>query len=251
MPVTFAPWPGNAGSEESSLGHMPAGERWLFDESVTVVFEDMLRRSIPNLDGMRSLVHEVACTYRQDATTLVDLGASRGDAMAPLVEAYRERNRYALVEVSTPMADVCRERFASDKSVAVYGTDLRSAYPPVRDASVTLSVLTLQFIPIEHRLRLLRNVFNSTVSGGAFIVVEKILGSTAEVDELLTRIYYGSKKRNGYSQEEIDRKRISLEGVLVPVTERWNVDLLQSAGFGPVECFWRSMNFAAWLAVKP
>lgn len=235
----------------TSLGHLPAGERWAFDESVTKVFEDMLRRSIPNLDGMRGLVHEVASAYRQEGTTLVDLGASRGDAMAPLVEAYGDANRYALVEVSKPMAEVCRSRFDANRGVVVYETDLRSAYPPVRDASVTLSVLTLQFIPIEYRLKLLKRAYESTLPGGAFILVEKILGSSAEVNELLTKLYYCSKARNGYTQEEIDRKRVSLEGVLVPVTERWNVDLLTAAGFGPVECFWRSMNFAAWVAVKP
>jgi tRNA (cmo5U34)-methyltransferase len=43
---------------------------------------------------------------------------------------------------------------------------------------------------------------------------------------------------------------LSLEGVLVPVTAAWNEYLLRSAGFSHVDCFWRWMNFAAWVAVK-
>mgnify|MGYP001601651293 CR=1 FL=1 len=62
--------------------------------------------------------------------------------------------------------------------------------------------------------------------------------------------YHELKERHGYSREEIDRKRLALEGVLVPVTARWNEDMLRRAGFREVDCVWRWMNFAGWGAVK-
>ena len=46
----------------------------------------------------------------------------------------------------------------------------------------------------------------------------------------------------------IDRKRISLEGVLVPVTAARNGDFLRDRD---VERFWRCLNLAAWFAIKP
>ena len=42
----------------------------------------------------------------------------------------------------------------------------------------------------------------------------------------------------------------SLEGVLVPVTASWNEELLAKAGFKQIDCFWRWMNFAGWIAIK-
>ncbi len=63
-------------------------------------------------------------------------------------------------------------------------------------------------------------------------------------------IYYDLKAENGYSQDQIERKRLSLEGVLVPVTAHWNEEMLKTAGFVEVDCFWRWMNFAGWVAVK-
>ena len=82
------------------------------------------------------------------------------------------------------------------------------------------------------------------------IVVEKILGDGIASDTMLTDIYYDLKKENGYSEESIARKRLSLEGVLVPVTAKWNEDLLRQAGFQEVECIWRWMNFAGCVGVK-
>jgi len=48
----------------------------------------------------------------------------------------------------------------------------------------------------------------------------------------------------------VSRKKESLEGVLVPVTARWNEQMLEEAGFRHVDCFWRWMKFAGWVAVK-
>jgi tRNA (cmo5U34)-methyltransferase len=115
---------------------------------------------------------------------------------------------------------------------------------------VTLAVLTLQFIPIEHRQRVIRNAYRNTVPGGALIVVEKVLGAASELDDLFTARYLAQKAANGYTSEEIDRKRAALEGVLVPVTARANEEMLRAEGWGPVDCFWRWVNFVGWIAIR-
>src|SRR5689334_11422592 len=127
---------------------MPNGT-WEFDASVTQVFDDMLQRSIPQYEVMRRTVFELACAYVKDDETIVDLGCSRGEALAPFVQKFGAYNRYMGVEVSKPMLEAARERFASMIAaglVDIREVDLRVAYPPVR-ACVTLCVLTLQFTP--------------------------------------------------------------------------------------------------------
>ena len=230
---------------------LPQG-KWEFDTEVTDVFEEMLRRSIPQYDVMRKAVFEIASRFAKEKTAIVDLGCSRGDALVPLVNRFGAYNRFVGVEVSQPMIEAARKRFQGYIDcgvVSIRDLDLRHQFPPER-ASVILSVLTLQFTPIEYRLKIVREAFNSLIPGGALILVEKILGSSADLDSLLVDLYYGMKRENGYSQEEIDRKRLSLEGVLVPVTASWNEQLLHQCGFSEVDCFWRYLNFAGWVAVK-
>lgn len=237
---------------DSSLGHMPEG-RWAFDNGVTQVFDDMLRRSIPQYDVMRQSVFDVGCRFVKKDTDIVDLGCARGEALAPFVDRFGAQNRYLGVEVSEPMLAATRQRFSGligTGLMRVQNCDLRYTYPAAK-ASLTLSIFTVQFVPIEYRPRLLADVFASTAPGGAVILAEKIIGSTGANDRLFVDLYYDMKRQNGYSQEEIDRKRFSLEGVLVPVTAKWNEDLLREAGFTRVENFWRWMNFGAWLGVKP
>jgi len=235
----------------SSLGHQPDG-KWTFDESVTSVFDDMLARSIPQLSMMRELVSEVASRFVQPGTNILDLGCSLGEALVPLIDRYGSTNRFIGIEASAPMLAACRERFASliaAGTVDIREQNLREAYPE-EQASVTLCILALMFTPIEHRFRILNDIFTHTLPSGALVIVEKVLGGDARTDALLVDLYHHHKRAAGYTQEEIDRKRLALEGVLVPVTSAWNEQLLRGAGFSHVECFWRSLNFCGWLAIK-
>ena len=229
---------------------MPEG-RWSFDGDVTEAFDDMLRRSIPQYDWLRAASFRLGSRYVKPGTSIIDLGCSRGEALQPFVDKFGAHNRFVGIDVSEPMLAVARERFAGylgSGVVDIRNLDLRTDYPPER-ASLVLSVLTLQFIPIEFRQQLVRWIRSSLISGGALILVEKVLGETAHLDEVLVAEYLDMKRRNGYTEEQIERKRLSLQGVLVPVTARWNEDMLRAAGFAEIDCFWRQMNFAGWLAI--
>lgn len=225
--------------------------KWTFDENVTEVFDDMLERSIPGYSEMRKLCYSLSLQYCKPNTHIVDLGCSTGGAIAKLVPKVSNDITFIGVEISKPMREKARERFQGypESKVKIIDCDLREGYPKV-SASVVISCLTLQFIPIEYRQNIINNVFQSLTKGGIFIFVEKILGSNAVMDDLLVKEYYKIKGENGYSTEQINSKRKSLEGVLVPVTSKWNEDMLKNTGFTEIECFWRVLNFAGWVAIK-
>lgn len=234
--------------------------RWVFDEEVTRAFNDMLERSIPQYEVMRAVVHDIAIAFLEaegvgarKSPLVVDLGCSRGEAIAMLLETLRVRRldaRFVGLDLSAPMVDAARQRFVDEPDVEVVRLDLRAGYPRVTPAQVTLAILTLQFIPIEYRQSVLKRVYEHTTKGGCFILVEKVLGQTAQLDDVMVSRYLDMKRANGYSEEEIIRKRLALEGVLVPITASWNEQLLTRAGFEAVDCVWRWMNFAAWAAIR-
>lgn len=240
------------GEQRMGEDHTVPGEKWKFDKDVTDVFDNMLERSIPQYDVMRNSCYDLAVKFAQRDTNIVDLGCSRGEAMKRLIDHFGINNRFVGVEVSQPMLEAVRQRFDGlirAGVVEILDMDLRTHYPPVL-ASVTLCVLTLQFTPIEYRLQILDNIYKHTASGGALILVEKVLGGTSSINDAMVENYWRMKMQNGYTADEVERKRLSLEGVLVPLTARMNEEQLHIAGFREVDTFWRWMNFAAWIAVK-
>lgn len=216
-----------------------------FDAEVAERFDDMLERSIPGYEDMRAVVTELAAQYLPKRGTVLDLGCSRGEALLRVIDAAGGEARGIGVELSEPMGDAARAR-----GVHVLGLDLRVHFPAERDLDVVLAVLTLQFIPIEHRARVVAKAHDSLRPGGAMLVVEKVLGASEATGRPMIEAHDRRKRALGYSDEEITRNLLALEGVLVPVTAAWNEDMLRSAGFRHVECAWRCLNFAGWLAVR-
>lgn len=234
-----------------SVGHRPDGA-WKFDAAVTDCFDDMLARSIPDYEGMMRTVDEVGRRFVVPNTDVVDLGCSRGRGVEQHLRVFGAQNRYVLCDESEPMLDVCRQKFEGwgrSGVMRILNHDLRTGLPGCR-ASLVLSVLTLQFVPMEYRPTIIADVFSKLVPGGAFILVEKVIAASTLTQEHLAEVYRAHKLSSGYSEGDVDEKRRSLEHVLVPVTSAWNEELLEKAGFRDVECIWRHINFAAWLAVK-
>ena len=235
---------------QNSLEHEPKTDKWEFDEEVTAVFDDMLERSIPDYYNMRELVHKLTKKYARPNTVILDLGCSTGGAFKKAISELPD-NFFVGIEISEPMRRKAEENFRGIERVTILNYDLRNGLPKIKKkVSVILSVLTIQFTPIEYRLNIIKDVYKSLSKGGVFIFVEKVLGETAEIDNTLVKLYYDLKGENGYTQEKIQKKRKSLEGVLVPVTSSWNIELLKKAGFEDIDCFWRYLNFAGYIAVK-
>lgn len=229
----------------------PAGSQWKFTQEVADVFENMLERSIPELDGMRDVVTRLACKFALPNTQVIDLGCSAGGSLIPIIREKGRTVSYIGVENSVPMIEKAEELIgALNVDYLLQNMDLRSQFPQADNCSVILSVLTLQFIPMEHRQSLLHRVISSLNSGGAFVLVEKVLGNDHFLNDLMTTLYQQMKRDNGYSEVQIAEKKRSLENALVPVSARSNEELLRSAGFKHVECIWRNLQFVGWIAVK-
>ena len=231
---------------------IPDGQKWEFDDEVSAVFDDMLSRSIPDYQGMRNFCEALGANFITPKTEIVDIGCSLGRAVEGLVNKYSTANTFALYDVSEPMLKRCRRRYEKlieSGRVRVENYDLRQGLKN-QNCSLVLSILTLQFTPLEYRHKIVQSIYNALNKGGAFIFVEKVLGNTSQLDSVLVKEYYALKSANLYTQEQIESKRKSLEGVLVPLTAAWNEDLLKQTGFRQIDCFWRQLNFAGWIAVK-
>ena len=184
---------------------------------------------------------------------LLDIGCSDGLMLDALFTRLGSSCRFTGIDISEPMLNKARERFSEQimrGQITISNCDLRTDFPSGEFDLIT-SILSIQFTPIEYRQHIIQNIYDSLSDNkGCFIMVEKVLGNTDYLNKLMVDTYYTMKEANGYSQEQIERKRLSLEGVLVPVTNEWNIQLLKQSGFRQVDVFWRWMNFVGYIAIK-
>ena len=220
-----------------------------FDENVARVFDDMISRSVPLYADVQRSVPVLADLLDHDPIKVVDLGCSTGTSLIHLAQSLPDRNLELIgVDNSAAMLAKCDEKLAKvqlQQKIETHLSDVRQF--EFSDASIVLMNYTLQFIEAENRPAVLERIRNSIRSGGFLLVSEKVVHHQPRVDNALVELYFEYKRRQGYSELEISRKRDALENVLVPLTVSENIEMLHLAGFERVELLLKWFNFATFV----
>jgi tRNA (cmo5U34)-methyltransferase len=223
-----------------------------FGANVAKVFDDMVSRSVPFYGEIQRMVAELAADHTQPGTDVYDLGCSTGTTLIGMNTLVDPNIRFIGIDDSQEMLDKCKSKLMEIGFSRNY--DLRCADlgrgVEVSNASVVVLCLTLQFVRPIYREKLLRDIYQGLVPGGALILVEKILAEDSRYNRDFIEYYFDYKRRNDYSEMEISQKREALENVLVPYKLSENIALLRDHGFAHCEVFFKWYNFAGLIAVK-
>lgn len=222
-----------------------------FNQEVASVFDDMAARSIPFYQEVLSSAIEWARMYSRSYSKVYDIGCSTGSALALLCQNIPWPLDLIGIDNSQAMLDKAAEKVALYKSKNKITLLCENALDvSFQDASLMLCNFTLQFIPVRDRAILLQNIFSGLRPGGLLFLSEKIRSTDPEFQETQTYIYESFKRRNGYSQSEIERKKESLDHVLIPLTLSEQFDLLERSGFSSAEIVLKWHPFVSLVARK-
>jgi len=219
---------------------------FVFDDHVTRVFADMIRRSVPGYGQTLQMVELLAHQYAQPQSRMYDLGCSLGAATMALVKGSSGRDCHIIgVDNSPAMVERCRDLLKGE-SVEIICQDILDC--EIRDASVVVLNFVLQFIPKPKRLELIQHIRQGLRPGGVLILSEKIAFADAEENRHQIDLHEAFKRANGYSELEISRKRTALENILIPETLDAHHQRLQQAGFTASHTWFQCFNFSSMIA---
>lgn len=231
------------------------GSDFEFNADVAAVFDDMLVRSVPFYNEQQALIQEAAQKFYLAGTRIYDLGCSTATTLIRLAKALGPAVRLVGFDNSGPMLDKARgniERAGCGAQIELHHLDLNEdvTAADLSNAGVVTLCWTLQFVRPVKRDALIRWIYSGMTPGAVLIVTEKVLTNSSDMNRYFIEFYYDFKRRNGYSEEEILRKREALENVLIPYRVDENIELFRRNGFPVVETFFQWFNFAGFMAVK-
>jgi len=223
-----------------------------FDEKVASVFDDMLDRSVPFYGEMQRMIAEMAGDFAVPGTNIYDLGCSTGNTLLKLDATVPKSAKFIGIDYSEEMLERCRQKLAQhefERDHELICADLNGGVR-IYNASMVLMVLTLQFVRPLYRDALIGTILEGLNENGCLILVEKVLGEDSVFNRLFIDYYYDLKKRHGYTELEIARKREALENVLIPYKLLENREMLLRAGFRYCDVFFKWYNFCGIIALK-
>jgi tRNA (cmo5U34)-methyltransferase len=234
----------------------PVVRAFEFNEGVAHVFDDMAERSIPHYKDVQEMVTTLALTFYQEGSRIYDLGCSTGTTIALILEGLKEHglNDYFIkgVDNSAPMCKEAVEKLEGlnydPEKIVIEEADIMDE--TIENASVVIMNYTLQFIDPFHREELIRKIYKGLNHNGILLVSDKTLQSHTDISRIFVDNYYNLKRKNGYSELEIARKREALENVLIPYPIAEEEDLFKLCGFEAVDLFYTWYNFSSFICLK-
>lgn len=226
---------------------------FIFDKSVVDVFDDMLFRSVPFYKEAQRMMAELAVAYAQHGSVVYDLGCSHGNTAFMIANTASDKKiKIVGIDNSKEMIKAANIRKKNCKQVVNLSFEYGDITEPMvmKNASVAIMSLTLQFIRPARRLGILKHIYQSLKPNGALILLEKNIVHDSDLNRLFIDLYYKFKRRNNYSDMEISKKRVALENVLIPYSIEENIGLLKSAGFAKTASFFQWYNFSGLIAIK-
>ena len=226
------------------------GERpFVFDAAVSTAFDDMATRSIPYYAELQLATCSLCLEFATPGSTVIDVGCSTGTLFQLIAPRLAARNVKLIgIDSSADMIARAQEKLREFMQfISWQQSEAQDAEFPA--AQIIIMNYTLQFVPLQHRPRVLRQIRESLDPKGALIMSEKISFDCAATQSRYDSLYYQFKRRNGYSDEEIEAKRRALEGVLVPQTLENHYNALTEAGFQLPEIFLQGYQFVSMLVL--
>ena len=225
---------------------------WSFkSKNIANNFDDHVRQSVPLYDEVQRMVVEIAEYFVRDDDLIVDLGVSTGTTIKNIKDNITRKNILSVgIDESQEMLDIAKTRLGDTKLVLHNLNEGMASLPFNNNISLSILLFTLQFIKVEKREMLLRQLYQNTREGGAVVLVEKVLGNDAHFNEMMIDLYHDMKIRNGLNAIDNQVKSKSLRGIMSPVTLDDNERLLHTAGFNRVDTFFKWYNFVGFIAIK-
>jgi tRNA (cmo5U34)-methyltransferase len=212
-----------------------------FDFSKVHNFDDHIRRSIPTVEEMYRLCHAVTYSFSQDGTQVVDLGCSTGKFLIDTPK--RAGVRYNGI-------DRCHWQREEAAQTAFHDLDIvltvRDGW--MENASVILSLFTLQFLPYRDRVEVIERAAEGLVSGGAMIIAEKTHLADAHLADVVERDLI-EWKRGNFDDKDILNKSAQLAGSMRRISQYDLANVMRN-NFDSVSTIWAHGQFICMVGVK-
>jgi tRNA (cmo5U34)-methyltransferase len=227
-------------------------EDFSFDKAVSDAFDDMVDRSVPGYRTLIANIGPIATHFLRPNTTCDDLGCSHGAASLSIFNCLKDDSiAIHAIDNSSAMVEQCKKLVLQAGANACINTQLADINDTdIQNASVVVLNLTLQFLPLDQRHKLLEKIITGMNSGGACILTEKIIFKNDYTENLLQQLHNNFKSANQYSQLEISQKRKAIEKVLIRESLADHQQRLIDVGFSNVTAWFQCLNFVSLIAVK-
>ena len=170
---------------------------WTFGSATPAAFDGHVVRSVPFYEACHELVVDLADHLVRRGGRCYDLGCSTGSLTQRLAIRLAPRGAEVIgVDRESGMVALAAERCGGRARFQTQALENLQLEP----ADLLVAFYTLQFVPLPSRQQVVDKLRASLGPGGALILFEKVLSSSARGQAISAEIYRDWKLRQGFTQ---------------------------------------------------
>lgn len=208
-------------------------------------YDQKRRKLIPGFDFFYGTAVELSRDTNPDH--ILDIGTGTG-LLAELFALQHPRAKLTLIDLSEPMLDQARVRFAHKSDVSYQQMDYSEGLPE-GPFDLVVSGLSIHHLSHTDKQKLFQQIYAVLNPGGRFINADQALGPTA----MLEKMYYAdwTARINATDLSEQDQsashERRKLDQT---ATLEDQLNWLKAAGFKHVDCVYKHYFLAVMMGIK-
>ncbi|BFM41064.1 class I SAM-dependent methyltransferase [Synechocystis sp. LKSZ1] len=183
-------------------------------------------------EGEAVLLSQVPLTVRR----ILDLGTGDGRLLALLKIDRPEANGIAL-DFSETMLTAARERFAPNPRVEVMAHNLEDPLPDLGPFEAIVSSFAIHHLADDRKQALYGEIYDRLAPGGIFCNLEHVASPTERLHRRFMQAIGFDPNHEDPSNQLVD----------VETQLQW----LRNLGFIDVDCYWKWLEMALLIGVKP
>ncbi len=234
---------------EVGEGIQAGAGNWSFSGKTVEEFEGHIGRSVPLYKEGHSLICDISDFFIKQNSIIYELGCATGRLTKMIAEhnKHKTKAKFIGLDVEEDMINYANSKL-NDERIEFHKGDVVD-YEYERSDFI-IAYYTFQFLSPSKRQSLFNRLYESLNWGGCLILFEKVRGSDARFQDIMTSLYTDFKLRAGYTPEQIIGKSRSLKGVLEPYSSNANIDMMKRAGFEDINTIFKYICFEGFIAIK-
>ena len=222
---------------------------WDFGGDVSKTFVEHAKKSIIGYEEGHKIICKLSDFFCKDNNTILEIGVSTGELLKKMVKHNNHKKNLKYIGIDNQKNMIAKAKSEiKNRAVRLEVSDITKKKLPKNE--FTISYYTLQFIPPKYRQKVFDNIYSSLSWGGGFVMFEKVRGSDARFQDIMSNLYVNFKTEMGFSASEILGKAESIKGVLEPFSTDGNIGLLKRAGFVDVMSIYKNICFEGFFCIK-
>lgn len=210
-------------------------------------YDKQRRLFIPCFDDFYGVAVE-NLTLETDSPLLLDIGAGTGLFSEMVLKKYPQA-RIELIDISSDMLQIAKERLASYPEVTFTIADINDIQPGNNKYDAIISSLAIHHLADKDKKNLYQKIFCGLKPAGIFMHAEQVLASSEHLLEVYHTTWLNKITKSGLSAKEIE---MGLERVKLDKRTPLEMQLawLKEIGFANVDCLFKYYDFVVMKAER-